>query len=152
MSFAPRERSFFTCAETSASIALAVKSIRNLTGHSIDPYIIHAGKSVPIVASYDPEDEEAGEKMEEGEYFAIETFGSTGRGYVSGGVSPIRRFTPCGNLYFPPCAHLLTVEYPLGRVLPLRSDGRCKSTSAVSPALAHASLAPFYSASFGTEN
>ncbi|KAG0667479.1 Methionine aminopeptidase 2 [Rhodotorula mucilaginosa] len=62
-----------------------VKSIRNLTGHSIDPYIIHAGKSVPIVASYDPEDEEAGEKMEEGEYFAIETFGSTGRGYVSGG-------------------------------------------------------------------
>lgn len=92
MSFAPRERSFFTRAETSASIALAVKSIRNLTGHSIDPYIIHAGKSVPIVASYDPEDEEAGEKMEEGEYFAIETFGSTGRGYVSGGVSPLRRF------------------------------------------------------------
>jgi methionyl aminopeptidase len=26
-----------------------VKSIRNLNGHSIDPYRIHAGKSVPIV-------------------------------------------------------------------------------------------------------
>lgn len=53
-----------------------VKSIRNLHGHSIDPYKIHAGKSVPIV--------KGGEaiKMEEGEFFAIETFGSTGKGYV----------------------------------------------------------------------
>ncbi|KAI5481587.1 methionyl aminopeptidase [Pseudohyphozyma bogoriensis] len=54
-----------------------VKSIRNLTGHSIAPYIIHAGKSVPIVKGYDD-----GEKMEEGEYYAIETFGSTGSGRV----------------------------------------------------------------------
>nr|KAJ3420887.1 Methionine aminopeptidase 2B [Polyrhizophydium stewartii] len=53
-----------------------VKSIRNLHGHSIDPYKIHAGKSVPIVKNGDQT------KMEEGEYFAIETFGSTGRGYV----------------------------------------------------------------------
>ncbi|KAJ1989078.1 Methionine aminopeptidase 2 [Dimargaris cristalligena] len=53
-----------------------VKPIRNLYGHSIDPYIIHAGKSVPIVANGDQT------KMEEGEYFAIETFGSTGKGYV----------------------------------------------------------------------
>ncbi|KAM0788400.1 hypothetical protein ACM66B_001538 [Microbotryomycetes sp. NB124-2] len=61
--------------------SLPVKSIRNLTGHSIAPYQIHAGKSVPIVAQ--PEDrEEHNTKMEEGEYFAIETFGSTGQGYV----------------------------------------------------------------------
>ncbi|KAF9909967.1 Methionine aminopeptidase 2 [Lobosporangium transversale] len=53
-----------------------VKPIRNLNGHSIDPYKIHAGKSVPIVKGGDQT------KMEEGEYFAIETFGSTGRGYV----------------------------------------------------------------------
>lgn len=26
-----------------------MKAIRNLNGHSIDPYRIHAGKSVPIV-------------------------------------------------------------------------------------------------------
>ncbi len=26
-----------------------VKSVRNLNGHSIAPYVIHAGKSVPIV-------------------------------------------------------------------------------------------------------
>jgi len=53
-----------------------VKSIRNLTGHSIGPYQIHAGKSVPIVKGGDMT------KMEEGEFFAIETFGSTGKGYI----------------------------------------------------------------------
>ena len=54
-----------------------VKSIRNLNGHSIGPYQIHAGKSVPIVKGG-----ENSTKMEEGELFAIETFGSTGKGYV----------------------------------------------------------------------
>ncbi|KZV39814.1 methionine aminopeptidase 2B [Dorcoceras hygrometricum] len=53
-----------------------VKSIRNLNGHSIGSYQIHAGKSVPIVKG----GEQA--KMEEGEFYAIETFGSTGKGYV----------------------------------------------------------------------
>jgi len=63
-----------------------VKSIKNLTGHSINPYMIHGGKSVPICSQ--PEDkEEYNTKMEEGEYFAIETFGSTGRGYVRDEVS-----------------------------------------------------------------
>lgn len=54
-----------------------IKSIRNLNGHSIGSYRIHAGKTVPIVKG----GEET--KMEEGEVFAIETFGSTGRGYVN---------------------------------------------------------------------
>ncbi|KAH7339026.1 peptidase M24A methionine aminopeptidase [Rhizoctonia solani] len=53
-----------------------VKSIENLSGHSIDRYRIHGGKSVPIVKTADQT------KMEEGELFAIETFGSTGRGRV----------------------------------------------------------------------
>ena len=53
-----------------------VRSIRNLNGHSIAPYEIHAGKSVPIVRTGDQT------KMEEGEFFAIETFGSTGRAEV----------------------------------------------------------------------
>jgi len=53
-----------------------VKCIRNLNGHSIAPYRIHGGKSVPIVKGSDHT------KMEEGEMFAIETFGSTGRGFV----------------------------------------------------------------------
>lgn len=54
-----------------------VKPIRNLNGHSIEPYHIHAGKTVPIVKNGDQT------KMEEGEVFAIETFGSTGKGFVN---------------------------------------------------------------------
>jgi methionyl aminopeptidase len=53
-----------------------IKCCRNLNGHSIGPYQIHAGKSVPIVAGNDTT------RMVEGEFYAIETFGSTGRGYV----------------------------------------------------------------------
>jgi len=53
-----------------------VKPIRNLCGHNIGRYSIHAGKSVPIVRNQDHT------KMEEGELYAIETFGSTGRGMV----------------------------------------------------------------------
>ncbi|KAH8697233.1 methionine aminopeptidase 2-like protein [Talaromyces proteolyticus] len=53
-----------------------VKCIRNLNGHNIDQHVIHGGKSVPIVKGGDQT------KMEEGEVFAIETFGSTGKGYV----------------------------------------------------------------------
>lgn len=56
--------------------ALPVKCIRNLNGHDIVQYSIHGGKSVPIVKGGDQT------KMEEGEIFAIETFGSTGKGYV----------------------------------------------------------------------
>ena len=54
----------------------APTQVRNLNGHSIGPYQIHAGKSVPIVKGGEAT------KMEEGELFAIETFGSTGKGYV----------------------------------------------------------------------
>lgn len=54
----------------------AVKPIENLSGHSINLYQIHGGKSVSLVKNEDQT------KMEEGEYFAIETFGSTGRGRV----------------------------------------------------------------------
>jgi len=53
-----------------------VKCIRNLNGHSLSPYRIHAGKTVPIVKNGDTT------RMEEGEFYAIETFASTGRGHV----------------------------------------------------------------------
>ncbi|XP_015607847.1 methionine aminopeptidase 2 [Cephus cinctus] len=53
-----------------------VKSIRNLNGHSIAPYRIHAGKTVPIVKGGEAT------RMEENEFYAIETFGSTGKGVV----------------------------------------------------------------------
>ncbi|KAL8658519.1 MAG: hypothetical protein Q9226_000932 [Calogaya cf. arnoldii] len=55
---------------------LPVKCIRNLNGHDIIQYSIHGRKSVPIVKGGDQT------KMDEGETFAIETFGSTGKGYV----------------------------------------------------------------------
>lgn len=55
-----------------------IKCIRNLNGHNIGDFVIHSGKTVPIVPNGDMT------KMEEGETFAIETFGSTGKGYVIG--------------------------------------------------------------------
>lgn len=55
---------------------LPIKSVANLCGHSIAQYQVHAGKSVPIVKG-GPET-----RMEEGEQYAIETFGSTGKGRV----------------------------------------------------------------------
>jgi methionyl aminopeptidase len=58
-----------------------VKPIENLSGHSINKYQIHGGKSVMLVKNDDDT------KMEEGEYFAIETFGSTGRGRIVESVS-----------------------------------------------------------------
>ena len=58
-----------------------VKCIRNLNGHDVIQYMIHGGKSVPIVKGNDQT------KMEEGEIFAIETFGSTGKGYVRDDVT-----------------------------------------------------------------
>jgi len=76
-----------------------VKSIRNLNGHSIDQYIIHAGKSVPIVKGTDQT------KMEEGEQYAIETFGSTGRGLILEDLE---------------CSHYMMS--PNARSVPIRSD------------------------------
>jgi len=58
------------------SKVIPVKPIENLSGHSINKYQIHGGKSVLLVKNDDDT------KMEEGEYFAIETFGSTGRGRI----------------------------------------------------------------------
>ncbi|KJP89005.1 methionine aminopeptidase, type II [Plasmodium fragile] len=55
-----------------------IKAISNLRGHSINKYIIHGGKCVPIVKQ-----KEKNEIMEEGELFAIETFASTGKGFVT---------------------------------------------------------------------
>lgn len=55
---------------------LPIKPVRNLNGHSIGPYQIHGGKSVPIVKNNESS------IMEEGEYYAIETFASCGKGYV----------------------------------------------------------------------
>lgn len=71
-----------------------VKCVQNLNGHNIGRYTIHKDKSVPIVAQ-----PQMTTKMEEGEYFAIETFGSTGKGYVvdCGDCSHYARRANVGN-------------------------------------------------------
>jgi len=67
---------FLTATRAGTAHIMLVKAIENLSGHSIDLYKIHGKKSVLLVKNDDQT------KMEEGEYFAIETFGSTGRGRV----------------------------------------------------------------------
>ncbi|KPM39220.1 Methionine aminopeptidase 2 [Neonectria ditissima] len=56
-----------------------VKPVRNLCGHDIKHYHIHGEKTIPFIKN------SIQIKMEEGEIFAIETFGSTGRGYTRDG-------------------------------------------------------------------
>ena len=74
---------FFGIADTFIHSCDPVKAIGNLSGHSILPYRIHGDgkKSVPLVLTDDQT------KMEEGEYYAIETFGTTGQGIVVEHVS-----------------------------------------------------------------
>jgi len=64
-----------------------VKALRNLNGHDIKPYRIHGGKSVPLYNNHDQT------KMEENEFFAIETFGSiAGRGLVTEDMGEISHY------------------------------------------------------------
>ena len=55
-----------------------IKAIKDLCGHTMDRYKIHAKKSVPLYKDDNPET--ANIKMEEGEFYAIETFATTGKG------------------------------------------------------------------------
>lgn len=58
-----------------------VRAVRNICAHDIKRYRIHGGKSIPFIRNNDQT------KMEEGEIFAIETFGTTGRGKLYDDVS-----------------------------------------------------------------
>ena len=60
------------------------RPIRNLTGHTIERYVLHAGKSVPNIPH-------GHDSLEEGEVVAIEPFSSSGAGEVDGRRS--------GNIY-----------------------------------------------------
>jgi len=69
-----------------------IKTVRNLFGHSLGLYQIHSSKSVPNVKG-------AGEavRIEEGDLLAIETFGSTGHGFVQDDLETshyMRSFVP----------------------------------------------------------
>ncbi|KAJ6129745.1 hypothetical protein N7512_002525 [Penicillium capsulatum] len=58
---------------------IPVKAVRGLSGHDIKHYQIHGTKSIPFTKNNNQT------KMEEGEIFAIETFGTTGRGHLIDG-------------------------------------------------------------------
>ncbi|KAF2095904.1 methionine aminopeptidase 2-like protein [Rhizodiscina lignyota] len=53
-----------------------VKAVRNITGHNILRFKIHGDKQVPFIKT------QTSQRMEEGDVFAIETFGSTGKAYL----------------------------------------------------------------------
>jgi methionyl aminopeptidase len=53
------------------------KPIENLTGHKIEPYVLHAGVEIPNIAS------SASYELKEGDIFAVEPFSSTGSGRVA---------------------------------------------------------------------
>ncbi|KAH6622448.1 methionine aminopeptidase 2-like protein [Boeremia exigua] len=55
---------------------IPIKPINNITGHNILRYKIHGDKQVPFART------RTNQRMEEGDVFAIETFGSTGRGSI----------------------------------------------------------------------
>ncbi|KAF2685221.1 methionine aminopeptidase 2-like protein [Lentithecium fluviatile CBS 122367] len=55
---------------------IPVKSVKNITGHNILRYKIHGSKQVPFIKT------RTNHIMEEGDVFAIETFGTTGKAYL----------------------------------------------------------------------
>lgn len=57
-----------------------LKPIRDLTGHTIEPYLLHAGKSVPNVAGL------SGARLDAGEIVAIEPFATNGVGGIENGA------------------------------------------------------------------
>ncbi|KAM0686990.1 Methionine aminopeptidase 2 [Conglomerata obtusa] len=56
-----------------------IKAVTNLNGHSIDRYTIHAGITIPNINNGDKT------KIKEDTFYAIETFATTGKGYVTNG-------------------------------------------------------------------
>jgi methionyl aminopeptidase len=61
-----------------------LKPVHNLTGHTIERYLLHAGKSIPNASGL------SGERIEPGEVVAIEPFATNGAGEIRNG--------PFGNI------------------------------------------------------
>jgi methionyl aminopeptidase len=63
----------------SAIRARGLKPMENLTGHSIERYLLHAGKSIPNVPGM------SDDTLQEGEIIAIEPFATNGVGMIENG-------------------------------------------------------------------
>ncbi|KRH93724.1 methionine aminopeptidase, type II [Pseudoloma neurophilia] len=59
---------------------LPIQAVKNLNGHSIAPYIIHAGISIPNIY-----DEYNNQRLKSDTFYALETFATTGNGIVRDG-------------------------------------------------------------------
>jgi len=67
--------------------ARGLKPIEDLTGHSIERYLLHAGKSIPNVPG------RSSDTLREGEIIAIEPFATNGQGHIENGpFGNIQRF------------------------------------------------------------
>ncbi len=64
----------------SAIHARGLKPVRNLTGHTIERYLLHGDKSIPNVAGM------SADRLEEGEVVAIEPFATNGAGAIGNGA------------------------------------------------------------------
>ena len=101
-----------------------IKPVRGLSAHNIKQYRIHGGKSIPFVKNSDQT------KMEEGEVFAIETFGTTGHSTLRedvGSSSPMQAKNPDYDwvgIY----GYGLNHDAPLAVSLPLASAKRLHKT------------------------
>ena len=86
--------------DVSRAIAQAIrgrglKPVRDLTGHTIERYVLHAGKSVPNVPGL------SGARFVDGEIVAIEPFATNGEGAIANGpfghIVRFRRPPPPGD-------------------------------------------------------
>ena len=85
----------------------AIKAVSDLGGHNILPYKIHGGK---IILSKPPNPEYMKNiRMEENEFYAIETFASTGNGYLE----------IVQNL---PVTHYMVTEFEINKIPILKSS------------------------------
>lgn len=92
------------------------KPISNLSGHKIERYNLHAGKSVPNVASFDLS------RAVRGEVYAIEPFSTNGEGLVvEGGCSNIYRIVSMRRTGSKELDNLLTNLWSEFRGLPFAS-------------------------------
>lgn len=60
---------------------IPLQAVKNLNGHGLGKYLVHTGNSIPNTKK-GPEYEVYEAKMEVGEYYALETFATTGCGIV----------------------------------------------------------------------
>jgi methionyl aminopeptidase len=84
-----------------AAHARGLKPIHNLSGHTIQRYLLHAGKSIPNVGGL------SSDRLEEGEVVAIEPFVTNGEGAIENGpFGHIVRFRKDPGLSDPSLARL----------------------------------------------